>query len=204
MRGPLPLPLYLQQGMSVSYLIDQFIIDEKAKAEAFTRVHPPEDLDLICNDLKVCGRRELFNLLKFRHKYQRLVDQDRKKSKAESEKLEKELNKKDEPTENDLEDQNDKELEETIKRVEKERKRQEKKERERKVKSELRAKMSVIASTDIYNQNDDVLFDKRTLEKLRKVDIEELQYDHQSSDSDNEAGGMLKGIERPKTAENEG
>jgi hypothetical protein len=26
--------------------------------------------------------------------------------------------------------------------------------------------MSVIASTDIYNQNDEVLFDKRTLEKL--------------------------------------
>ena len=36
--------------------------------------------------------------------------------------------------------------------------------------------MSVIASTDINNTNDDVLFDRRTLEKLQKVDIEELSY----------------------------
>jgi hypothetical protein len=71
-----------------------------------------------------------------------------------------------EKNEADIEAENDKELEATIARVEKERKRQDKKERERKQKSELRAKMSVIASTDIYNQNDDVLFDRRTLEKL--------------------------------------
>lgn len=133
---------------------------------------PPEDLELICQDLKVCGRRELFSLLKFRHKYQRLVDLDRKQAKEQQEKKEKK-----EQNPEELEEENDKELEETIKRVEKERKKQEKKERERKTKAELRAKMSVIASTDIYNQNDDVLFDKKTLEKLRKVDIEELAYD---------------------------
>jgi hypothetical protein len=52
--------------------------------------------------------------------------------------------------------------------------------------------MSVIASTDIYNTNDDVLFDRRTLEKLRKVDIEELEYDGKDSDeelSQGELGG---------------
>ena len=52
--------------------------------------------------------------------------------------------------------------------------------------------MSVIASTDIYNQNDDVLFDRRTLEKLRKVDIEELQYEEPESGeelSEGELGG---------------
>lgn len=76
-----------------------------------------------------------------------------------------------------LEEEADKELEVTIKRVEKERKKQEKKERERKVKSDLRAKMSVIASTDIYNTNDEVLFDRKTLEKLKKIDIEELPYE---------------------------
>jgi hypothetical protein len=37
--------------------------------------------------------------------------------------------------------------------------------------------MSVIASTDINNENDDVLFDRKTLEKLKNIDIEELQYD---------------------------
>ena len=64
------------------------------------------------------------------------------------------------------EDEVDKELEETIKRVEKERKRAEKKERERKQKSDMRLKMSVIANTDIHNGNDELLFDKRTLERL--------------------------------------
>jgi hypothetical protein len=91
-----------------------------------------------------------------------------------------------------LEEENDKELEETIKRVEKERKKQDKKERERKAKAEIRAKMSVIASTDIYNQNDDVLFDRRTLDKLKKVDIEELQYEAPDSGeelSEGELGG---------------
>jgi hypothetical protein len=46
-------------------------------------VKPPEDIEVICQDLKVCGRRELFGLLKFRHKYQRLQDIDRKKLKSE-------------------------------------------------------------------------------------------------------------------------
>ena len=89
-----------------------------------------------------------------------------------------------------MEAENDKELEATIARVEKERKRQEKKERERKVKAELRAKMSVIASTDIYNQNDDVLFDRKTMEKLKAVDIEELNYEEPSEEEDPE-GGLL-------------
>lgn len=47
--------------------------------------------------------------------------------------------------------------------------------------------MSVIASTDIYNQNDDVLFDRKTLEKLKKIDIEELAYD-EDPDEDQEGG----------------
>ena len=172
-------------------------MDQRAKNEAFPRVAPPEDLELICQDLMVSGRRELFSLLKFRHKYQRLIDLERKQVKEQQEKKEKREQKPEE-----LEEENDKELEETIKRVEKERKKQEKKERERKAKAELRAKMSVIASTDIYNQNDDVLFDKRTLDKLRKVDIEELAYDEQESQealSEGELGGArLDGVPRKK------
>jgi AdoMet-dependent rRNA methyltransferase SPB1 len=136
-------------------------------------VAPPTDLETTCEDLKVAGRRELFSLLKFRHKYQRLVDQERKQAKSAADKKAA-AEAKAERGDQELEEENDRELEETIKRVEKERKKQEKKERERKAKAEIRAKMSVIASTDIYNQNDDVLFDRRTLEKLRKVDIEEL------------------------------
>ena len=69
----------------------------------------------------MCGRRELFSLLKFRHKYQRLVDLDRKQVKAEADKRAAAEAKKDK-NEQELEEENDKELEETIKRVEKERK----------------------------------------------------------------------------------
>lgn len=43
--------------------------------------------------------------------------------------------------------------------------------------------MSVIASTDINNTNDEVLFDRRTFEKLQKVDIEDLAYE-QSDDAE--------------------
>jgi len=86
--------------------------------------------------------------------------------------------------------------------VERERKRQEKKERERKIKSDLRAKMSVIASTDINNTNDDVLFDRRTLERLRKVDIEELEYDGQDSD-EQLSQGDLGGAKFPKDLKEE-
>jgi hypothetical protein len=44
--------------------------------------------------------------------------------------------------------------------------------------------MSVIASTDLTNQGDDVLFDRKTLEKLQKVDIEDLDYDEGSDDDE--------------------
>lgn len=164
----------------------------------YTRVKPPDDIAIICEDLKVCGRSQLFSLLKFRHKWQHLMDQERKKVKSAADKIEKEANKK-ELNDSDLEAEEDKELEETIKRVEKERKKQDKKERERKVKAELRAKMSVIASTDIYNQNDEVLFDKKTLEKMKKIDIEELDFENdEENEEDPEGNGIVRMMDAPK------
>ena len=80
-------------------------------------------------------------------------------------------------------------MEETIKRVEKERRKQEKKEKEKKAKSDLRQKMSVIASTDIYNQNDEVLFDRKMLEKLQAMDIEEMNYEGSDMDENEELAG---------------
>ncbi len=96
-----------------------------------------------------------------------------------------------EKTEEELEKENDLELEATIKRVEKERRKQEKREREKKAKTDLRSKMSVIASTDIYNQSDEVLFDRRTLEKLNKIDIEELDYDGSESEEGEEDAYLI-------------
>ena len=132
---------------------------------------PPQDLEIICDDLKVCGRRELFSILKYRNKYQTAIEAAKKKDRQAKNDQHARDNKR-EPTEAELEEQTNKELEETIKRVEKDRKRQDKKEKEKKAKSDLRQKMSVIASTDIYNQNDEVLFDRKMLEKLQAMDIE--------------------------------
>lgn len=53
--------------------------------------------------------------------------------------------------------------------------------------------MSVIASTDIYNQSDEVLFDKRTLDKLQNVDIEELDYEESSEEVD-EDGNIIEDV----------
>ena len=100
-------------------------------------------------------------------------------------------------TEEDQEKANDKELEETIKRVERERKKADKKERERKQKSELRAKMSVIASSGPAEGDGELMFDRKTLEKLKGVDIEQLEY------SDEEEEGEKKGKRRKKKGEEE-
>ncbi|CDW82321.1 pre-rrna processing protein ftsj3 [Stylonychia lemnae] len=169
---------------------NKFKIDDKTK-DIFKTQPPPDEIFIICDDLKVCGRRELFSILKYRNKYQNTMEQQRKKAKSIMDKQNKELNKK-EPTEAELEAIADKELEETIKRVEKERKRQDKREKIKKAKSEFRQKMSVIASTDIYNMNDEVLFDRRTLEKLHDVDIEELEFDESEEEEDeNYANGDI-------------
>jgi hypothetical protein len=44
--------------------------------------------------------------------------------------------------------------------------------------------MSVIASTDLHNQNDEVLFDRKTLQKLKNVDIEDMDYEDSEEDLD--------------------
>jgi hypothetical protein len=57
-------------------------------------------------------------------------------------------------------------LEATINRVEKEKKRNEKRERAKEKKNDFKKKMSVIASSSIHNEMDEVLFDRKTLERL--------------------------------------
>lgn len=52
--------------------------------------------------------------------------------------------------------------------------------------------MSVIASSDIHNQTDDVLFDKRTFERLQEVDIEDLDYENDSDEDDENDEAILK------------
>lgn len=48
----------------------------------------------------------------------------------------------------------------------------------------MRQKMSVIAGTDLNNDNDDILIDKKTFEKLKDMDLEEMEYEVSSSDEE--------------------
>lgn len=88
-------------------------------------------------------------------------------------------------TEEEMEAQIDKELDETIKRVEKDKKRQLKRERVKAQKNDIRKKMSVIASSSIHNEQDEILFDRKTLQKLKGVDIEELEYEDLGDEEEN-------------------
>lgn len=73
-----------------------------------------------------------------------------------------------------------------MKRAEKEKKRQDKRERIKKGKTELRQKMSVIASSDLHNENEDILIDRKTFEKLQEMDIEEMEYQDNEENEEEE------------------
>ena len=85
---------------------------------------PPGDLQLICDDLKVGGRREYGLLIRMRHKYQMILSKA-VKAQADSEKAKL----KEAEGEEDEDAKIDRQLEETMKRMEKEKKRVAKKEK---------------------------------------------------------------------------
>lgn len=47
---------------------NKFVLDDESK-KAVANLKQPDDLEQICSDLKVCGRREMSELLKLRYKY---------------------------------------------------------------------------------------------------------------------------------------
>lgn len=139
----------------------------------------PDDFELILSDLKVLGRREYQNLLRIHHKYQNIIrnakqDQDRKV---------REESKIAEPEDPDAE--LDRQLEATLLRIEKEKKRQAKKERILKAKSDLRKKMSVIASSGIDGNDEDLMLSRKIWDKLQEKGFEHIG-DKTDSDSEEE------------------
>jgi hypothetical protein len=160
----------------------QLSLDVKAK-EVLAK-HPrmlkvPDDFELILSDLKVLGRREYQNLLRIHHKYQNIIrntkqDQDRKV---------REESKIAEPEDPDAE--LDRQLEATLLRIEKEKKRQAKKERILKAKSDLRKKMSVIASSGIDGNDEDLMLSRKIWDKLQEKGFEHVG-DKTDSDSEEE------------------
>jgi hypothetical protein len=118
-------------------------------------------------------------MLKLRYKYN--VLQDRKKKEEKQKRKEEEGEK--EMTQEQLEKLVDRELEQTLKKVEQQR--ELKKQREREAKQDVRTKMSVIASSTI-NQDDELMLDKKTWDRLKEIDIEDLKYAPQDgSDEEN-------------------
>ena len=120
-------------------------------------------------------------MLKYKYKYTKMLEAEKRADKQANQALieVKPL------TEEEMEAQIDKELDETIKRVEKDKKRQLKRERVKAQKNDIRKKMSVIASSSIHNEQDEILFDRKTLQKLKGVDIEELEYEDLGDEEEN-------------------
>ena len=143
-------------------------------------------------DLKVCGRREYANLLRLHHKYQNII----RNEKFAKEKKAKEESKIAEPVDEDAE--LDKQLEATLLRIQKEKKKQEKKEKIIQAKNDLKKKMSVIASSGIDGNDEDLMLSKKIWDKLHakgfdglgeKTDSDESSEEEESSDEyDDEEG----------------
>ena len=147
-------------------------MDDAAK-DMIKDLKAPSDLEFICQDLKVCGRREFQELLKLRYKY--VVSIERKKQAIKDAKKAEEEANKPEMTQEELEAMVDKELDETIKRVEKEKKKALKKERIKDQKQDIRKKMSVIAASSM-NNDEDLILDAKTWDKLKSIeDAEDIQ-----------------------------
>jgi len=171
---------FLQATDPHEYLsgFNKFILSAEATA-AIDGLKAPKDLSHMCDDLKTCGRREFSELLKLRYKYHLRIADANKDQKAAQQEASPEL------TQEQLEAKVDRELEQTIKQVERAQKRRMKKERERDQKQDLRKKMSVIASTNL-NEDLELELDQRTRDKLKTMDLEDIQKFTKVEDSDHE------------------
>mmetsp|Transcript_46789 Transcript_46789/g.61895 ORF Transcript_46789/g.61895 Transcript_46789/m.61895 type:complete len:360 (+) Transcript_46789:884-1963(+) len=155
----------------------------------------PVDLQAICDDLKVCGRREMGILIRLRHKYQAVLEKKAKEV-ADAEKAEREAAK--EPEDEDA--KIDRELEETMKRIAKEKKRQAKKEKVQADKSELRKKMSVIATT-VLDNDEDLTLSRKLWDEVAKKGFEGVG--EKSDDDESESSEESKGSDDSDMEEDE-
>ena len=175
---------FLKSSNPHEYLsgFNKFLISPEARTALDKIQKLPSDLEEMCKDIKVCGRRELSELLKIRYKYNNILEAEAKAIKEANRPAPAEK------TQDDLQAEVDRELQETIDRVEKMKKRQQKKERERDLKQDIRKKMSVIAATSI-NNDDELMLDAKTWDKLKQIDVEEVdKYLSEESSSEEEGG----------------
>lgn len=160
---------------------NKFVLDDESR-KAIAGMKHPADLEEICADLKVCGRREMSELLKIRYKY----------SVSKIPKEEEPAERPKELTAEQLEAAVDKELEESIKRLEREKKKAAKKTAEAEKKADTRKKMSVIAGAAVEN-DEDLVLDEKTWERVRELGIDEL---HKHIDKEEDSEGEMSDLER--------
>lgn len=112
---------FLQSADPHEYLtnFNKFLIDESAQ-KVLSELKRPKDLEIMVQDLKVCGRREYAELLKLKHLYNMSIE----KKKQEINQAKRDAMPVVEKTQEELEAEVDRELEETIQKVEREKKRQ--------------------------------------------------------------------------------
>lgn len=60
--------------------MNKFNIDAKTKAEILPRIKAPKDFELIIQDIKVLGKREMEALLRFRYKWVALKSKEKKEA----------------------------------------------------------------------------------------------------------------------------
>lgn len=157
---------FLQSASPHEYLsgFNRFKITKEARS-ALEGIRLPTDLDMMCEDLKTCGRREFSDLLKVRHKYQLRQNQS-KTAEASKEEAPADL------TPEQLAAEVDRELEKAIQRMEKDKKRKAKKDRLAEQKQDMMKKMSVIASANI-NEDLELELDAKTRERMRAMMADE-------------------------------
>jgi len=158
----------------------------------------PDDMQIICDDLKLCGRREMGILIRLRHKYQMITA---KQAKAAADEVAAKKKAEEEPEDEDA--RIDRELEETMKRIEREKKRKEKKEKVLADKSELRKKMSVIATTSLDN-DEDMFLSQKLWDEVRKKGFEGVGDKSDDEEGDSDSSEESKGSSSDESAQEEG
>ena len=143
----------------------------------------PEDFEEMLQDIKVLGRREAGILLRMNHKYQNILNDVKVAEDKKTKALEEEAKALEPVDEDALLDQ---QLEATLHRIQREKKRVEKKERVLKAKSDLRKKMSVIASSGVDGDDEDLHLSQKLWDKVRAKGFDKVGEKSDDDDSSEE------------------
>lgn len=179
---------YLECQDPFEYLTKFYKFNIDARAKEVLEKHAkmfkvPEDFEEMLQDIKVLGRREAGILLRMNHKYQNILNDVKVAEDKKTKALEEEAKALEPVDEDALLDQ---QLEATLHRIQREKKRVEKKERVLKAKSDLRKKMSVIASSGVDGDDEDLHLSQKLWDKVRAKGFDKVGEKSDDDDSSEE------------------